>query len=292
MTDDQTLEQMSALPRTRKLIGTQGVKFKRFYVTDPLCCPSRATFLTGQYAHNTGVISNGGPNALDALDEDDTLGVWLQRAGYRTAFVGKYLNGYGLDDPEQVPPGWSEWRALLEPTAQDYFDYDLNEDGDVTHYGTAPEDYKTRVLGHLAVDAIRHAARGDRPLFLYVGFNAPHAPSTPAPRDAGSLEDVSAPRTPAFDEDDLSDKPSFLRDRPPLSANAIARIDDRNQRALESLAEVDRQVGQDRRRAARQGASSATPTSSSPPTTATSTASTGSSSASCSPTSRRARCRC
>ncbi len=65
MTDDQTLEQMSALPRTRKLIGTQGVKFKRFYVTDPLCCPSRATFLTGQYAHNTGVISNGGPNALD-----------------------------------------------------------------------------------------------------------------------------------------------------------------------------------------------------------------------------------
>ena len=242
MTDDQTLEQMRALPRTRKLIGTQGVKFKRFYVTDPLCCPSRATFLTGQYAHNTGVISNGGSNALAALDEDDTLGVWLQRAGYRTAFVGKYLNGYGLDDPEQVPPGWSEWRALLEPSAQDYFDYDLNEDGVVTHYGTAPEDYKTRVLGHLAVDAIRHAARGDRPLFLYVGFNAPHAPSTPAPRDADSLEDVRAPRTPAFDEDDLSDKPRFLRDRPSLSAKAIARIDGRHRRALESLAEVDRQV--------------------------------------------------
>ncbi len=242
MTDDQTLEQMSALPRTRKLIGTQGVKFKRFYVTDPLCCPSRATFLTGQYAHNTGVISNGGPNALAALQESDTLGVWLQQAGYRTAFVGKYLNDYGLDDPEQVPPGWTEWRALLEPTTQNYFDYDVNEDGTVTHYGTAPEDYKTRVLGHLAVDAIRHAARGNRPLFLYVGFNAPHAPSTPAPRDAGSLEGTTAPRTPAFDEDDVSDKPSFLRDRPPLDENAIARIDARNQRALESLAEVDRQV--------------------------------------------------
>ena len=141
-----------------------------------------------------------------------------------------------------MPPGWSEWRALLEPSAQDDFDYDLNEDGVVTHYGTAPEDYKTRVLGDLAVDAIRHAARGDRPLFLYVGFNAPHAPSTPAPRDAGSLEGASAPRTPAFDEDDLSDKPRFLRDRPSLSAKAIARIDGRHQRALESLAEVDRQV--------------------------------------------------
>ena len=244
MTDDQTLEQMSALPQTRKLIGTQGVKFKRFYVTDPLCCPSRATFLTGQYAHNTGVISNGGPNGLEALDEDRTLGVWLQQAGYRTAFVGKYLNGYGLDDPEQVPPGWSEWRALLEPTTQNYFDYDLNEEGEVVHYGTAPEDYKTRVIGHLAVDAIRHAARGDapRPLFLYVGFNAPHAPSTPAPRDAGTLEGTEAPRTDAFDEDDLADKPSFLRDRPPLGPQAIARIDARNQRALESLAEVDRQV--------------------------------------------------
>ena len=67
MTDDQTLEQMSALPRGRALIGTQGVKFKRFYVTDPLCGPSRATFFTGQYAHNTGVISNGGPNDVDAL---------------------------------------------------------------------------------------------------------------------------------------------------------------------------------------------------------------------------------
>ncbi len=242
MTDDQTLERMSALPETRKLIGGQGVKFRRFYVTDPLSGPSRATFLTGQYAHNTGVISNGGPNDVDALREADTIGVWLQQAGYRTAFVGKYLNGYGLDDPEHVPDGWSEWSALLEPTTQDYFDYDINEDGQVVHYGTAPRDYKSRVIGHQAVDAIRHAARGERPFFLYVGFNAPHAPSTPAPRDAGSLAGATAPRSPAFDEQDLSDKPSFLRDRPPLDAGAIARIDSRNERALESLAEVDRQV--------------------------------------------------
>ena len=183
MTDDQTLAQMSALPRTRALIGTQGVKFKRFYVTDPLCCPSRATFFTGQYAHNTGVISNGGPNAADALKESETLPVWLKQAGYRTAFVGKYLNGYGLDDPERVPPGWSEWNALTEPTTQNYFDFDVNEDGSIVHYGTAPEDYKSRVIGHLAVDAIRHAARGSRPLFMYVGFNAPACAEHPgAPR--------------------------------------------------------------------------------------------------------------
>ena len=242
MTDDQTVAQLSAMPQTRKLIGEQGVKFKRFYVTDPLCCPSRATFLTGQYAHNTGVISNGGANAVDALKEDATLGVWLQQAGYRTAFIGKYLNGYGLDDPRHVPPGWSEWKALLEPTTQNYFDYDLNEDGDVVHFGTAPGDYKSRVIGHLAVDAIRHASRGNRPLFMYVGFNAPHAPSTPAPRDAGTLAGTRAPRPPGFNEPDVTDKPSFLRDRPPLDQAAFDRIDARNERGLESLAEVDRQV--------------------------------------------------
>jgi arylsulfatase A-like enzyme len=242
MTDDQTAAQMRALPRTRALIGRTGVDFKDFYVTDPLCCPSRATFLAGEYAHNTGVISNGGPNALPALRESDTLGPWLEDAGYRTAFVGKYLNGYGGSDAERVPPGWTEWHALTDPTTQDYYDYDLNENGAIRHYGSAPDDYKTRVLGHLAVDAVNHAARGDRPLFLYVGFNAPHAPSTPAPRDAGSYADAVPPETPAFDEADVSDKPSFLRHQPRLSAGALARIKSRNQRALESLTEVDRQV--------------------------------------------------
>jgi arylsulfatase A-like enzyme len=242
MTDDQTLAQMSAMPRTRRLIGHAGTTFDRFYATDPLCCPSRATFFSGQYAHNTGVISNGGPNALAAFDERKTLAVWLQDAGYRTAFVGKYLNGYGLADQEAVPPGWSEWHALLEPSTQDYFDYDVNENGEVRHYGADPEDYKSRVIGHLAVDAIRHGDRANRPLFLYVGFNAPHAPSTPAPRDAGSFDGVQAPRSPAFNEPDVSDKPAFIRDRPPLEADAFARIDARNERALESLKEVDRQV--------------------------------------------------
>ena len=242
MTDDQTAAQMRALPNTRRLIGRTGVDFKSFYVTNPLCCPSRATFLTGQYSHNTGVISNTGPNALPALRESETLGPWLQDAGYRTAFVGKYLDGYGLDEPEDLPPGWTEWHALTDPTAERYYDYEINDNGEIRHYGEEPDDYKTRVLGHLAVDAIRHAARGDRPLFLYVGFNAPHVPSTPVGRDAGTYADAEVPRTPAFNEEDVSDKPSFIRNRPRLASAAIGRIEARNQRALESLTEVDRQV--------------------------------------------------
>ena len=243
MTDDQTLSQMRAMPHTKRLLARTGVRFDRFYVTDPLSSPSRATFLTGQYAHNSGVISNRDPTALSALEEDDTLGVWLQNAGYRTAFVGEYLSGYGGEEGEQVPPSWSEWHALVDPTTQGYYDYTVNNNGELRRYGDEQDDYKTRVLGHLAVDAINHAVRGERPLFLYVGFNAPHAPSTPPPRSSRSFAEAKAPRTPAFDEANVDDKPSFIRDRPPLSRRALARIDARYDRALASLLEVDRQVG-------------------------------------------------
>jgi N-acetylglucosamine-6-sulfatase len=242
MTDDQTLAQMRAMPYTERLLARTGLSFDRFYVTDPLSSPSRATFLTGQYAHNSGVVSNREPKALAGLDEENTLGVWLQKAGYRTAFVGEYLNGYGGEAGEQVPPGWSEWHALVDPTTQDYYDYTVNNNGELRRYGDEADDYKTRVLGHLAVDAINHATRGERPLFLYVGFNAPHAPSTPAPHDPRSFADAKAPRTPGFDEANVDDKPSFIRDRPPLDRRALARIDSRYRRALASLQEVDRQI--------------------------------------------------
>jgi arylsulfatase A-like enzyme len=242
MTDDQTLAEMRALPRTRKLIGDEGVTFERFYATNPLCCPSRASFFTGQYSHNHGVISNEGSNAYPALREHHTLPVWLRRAGYDTAFAGKYLNGYGEEDREFIPPGWDSWRAIVEPTANEYYDYDVNDNGELVHYGSEPEDYKTTVIGEFAVDAIRDAAESDRPLFLYVGFNAPHAPSVPAPGDAGSFADLEPMTSEAFDEADVSDKPSFIRDRPRLDKDALARIESRRQNSLDSLRAVDREV--------------------------------------------------
>ena len=242
MTDDQNVAQMRALPRTTALIGDAGVSFEQNYATDPLCCPSRVSFLTGQYAHNHGVISNAGPNAFPALRERDTLGVWLRRAGYRTAFVGKFLNEYGIEDPEHVPPGWDEWHALVDPSTQDYVEYDLNEDGRIVHYGPDPAEYKTTVLGEKARAAIRRGAGGGRPFFLYVGFNAPHAPSTPAPGDDGTFAGRAANDSPAFAEADRSDKPEFIREHPPLDDAALARIADRDERALESLLEVDRQT--------------------------------------------------
>ncbi|HKH21227.1 MAG TPA: sulfatase-like hydrolase/transferase, partial [Gammaproteobacteria bacterium] len=111
MTDDQTLEMMRVLTKTRQLIGDQGTTFRNSYVSFPLCCPSRATFITGQYPHNHGVFQNVPPNGgYTKLNHNNTLPVWLQDAGYFTSHIGKYLNGYGqLTSPTLVPPGWTDW---------------------------------------------------------------------------------------------------------------------------------------------------------------------------------------
>jgi len=239
MTDDEALWGSEATPETIELVGDAGVTFLNSFVTDPLCCPSRATFLSGQYAHNHGVISNVGPNALPAFRERDTLAVWLREAGYTTALVGKYFNGYEVKDG--VPPGWDEWYALTEPTTQNYTEYTLNENGKGRDYGPEPEDYKTHVLGSKAVATIRRAARGDRPLFLYTSFNAPHSPATPAPRDVGAFADHEPPRTPSFDEEDVSDKPDFI-DQGSRRDGWEARVAATRESALESLLSVDREA--------------------------------------------------
>jgi arylsulfatase A-like enzyme len=116
MTDDQTLESLRIMPKTLALVGTRGTTFSNAFVSYPLCCPSRATFLTGQYSHNHGVASNKMPaGGYRKLDHANTLAAWLQEAGYHTIHVGKYLNEYGLENPTEVPPGWSDWQGLVDP---------------------------------------------------------------------------------------------------------------------------------------------------------------------------------
>ena len=106
MTDDQTVESLRVMTNVRRLLADRGATFGSSFVTYALCCPSRATFLTGQYAHNHGVLGNRPPEGGYAkLDHTNTLPVWLQDAGYYTAHLGKYLNGYGRPDPTEIPPG-------------------------------------------------------------------------------------------------------------------------------------------------------------------------------------------
>jgi arylsulfatase A-like enzyme len=258
-TDDQTVESMRVLDNVNSLIADQGATFRNSFVNFSLCCPSRATFLTGQYMHNHGVLGNNPPNGgftrFQSLHGRNNLAVWLRRAGYYTAMIGKYLNGY-RNDP-LVPPGWSEWRAAAAPYAQAVYDYTLNENGTLVHYGTDPADFKQDVLTRKAVDLIGRRAPKAKPFFLWLTYTAPHSTAQdpnpnppfnchnsakPAPRHANALDSEPLPRPPSFNEADVSDKPEAIQDRSRLSAGQIANIRRQYRCRLESLLSVDEGV--------------------------------------------------
>ena len=247
MADDLTIGEMPVMHRTLQRVGGAGATFDRFYDSYPLCCPSRTTFLTGQYSHNHGVLGNGTPiGGYYALRKQDTLGVWLQQAGYHTIHIGKFLNRYGVKDPTEVPPGWDEWDAALQTSSDRYFDYRLNDDGVLRHYGKAAKDYKTDVETNAALAALKQRAAlgaSGKPFFLFLGAIAPHLPATPAPRDRRRFAHLRLPRGVAFNERDVSDKPGFIRRLPRLKAKDIARIQRGYRDRAESLLALDRSVG-------------------------------------------------
>ena len=169
----------TSMPSTRALIGDAGATFANAFVNNPRCCPSRATLLTGQYSHNHGVLTNGPPGGgwWRLRGTDDWLPGWLKDAGYRTAHVGKFLNGYGRDDPLEVPPGWDEWYTLADGGTCKYYGYTLNENGALTTYHkttTGHGNYQTDVFTQRAVDYIARRAADAAPFFLAVDYLAPH----------------------------------------------------------------------------------------------------------------------
>ena len=264
MTDDQWLESMRFMPQTQRYFGTQGVTFDRYYASYPLCCPSRSTFLSGQFAHNNGVRHNADPlGGYDKLNEAETLPVWLQRAGYTTSHIGKYPNGYGEDDPTHVPPGWDEWRGSVDPSTYKMYGYRLNENGALRTYGDYwhedPQHYQTDVYRDKGADFIRRQSQAGSPFFLSMAFLAPHGEITPgapdngdlfriapgprpAQRHAGAFADVPLPADPSFNETDMSDKPKFIKDYPQIAAHETTGITDSYRNRLESLLAVDEAV--------------------------------------------------
>ena len=247
MTDDQTVESMRVMANVRELLAEQGVTFTNSVASYPLCCPSRATLFTGQYAHNHGVLGNEPPNGgYGALErERTTLPAALQDAGYTTVHIGKYLNRYGLANPSRVPPGWDDWHGLVGDSVYEYVGFTLNNNGAVRRQ--PPErGYQTDVLTTLAVDAIREHS-DDGPFFLSLAYVAPHRSldrrlARPARRHQGTFATEPLPPTPAFNEADVTDKPPQLAAHAPLDATEIDLITRRYQRRLESLLAVDEGV--------------------------------------------------
>jgi len=288
-TDDQTLDQLyaafgqpklQAMPNTLNLIAKRGETFNRYYVSYPLCCPSRVSLLTGRYAHNNGVKGNIQPNGgyfgfsfRGAYTHN--IATWLQGAGYRTIHVGKFLNGYG-DEPyssgTEVPPGWSAWHTVLKSdTTHYYYGYMLNNNGVVEGpYGDSgtwePREYTTRddvgcpfaplnglpcyyetdTLTNYAAQELRNTSP-EQPFYLQLDYTAPHgdfrkpAGPEPAPRHYDWFKGAPLPhnRGQGFDEGNVSDKPSFIREAPYLGLSEIHTYRVYYDKALESLRSID-----------------------------------------------------
>jgi N-acetylglucosamine-6-sulfatase len=254
-TDDQTLRDMVAMPRTTNLIGGQGTNFQRAFVSFPLCCPSRISVQTGQYAHNHHVLGNTPPSGgYQVFNDTNDLPIWLQTAGYRTIQIGKMPNGFPAPkDPNYVPPGWGpflgdanplskgEFYAFLGPGST-YFGFQLNENGIVKQYDS--DDYQTDTYADIAVDRIdNHAANfPNTPLYMQVQFFAPHDPNQPATRHAGAFSTALLPVDKSFNEKDLRDKPAWVKRINRLGGGLISKITARYRGRLETLLAVDEAI--------------------------------------------------
>jgi N-acetylglucosamine-6-sulfatase len=235
LTDDMPERLWSTMPALRDRVGAQGVRFRNAYVTQSLCCPSRATILTGEYPHNHGITGNGSPNGGEAEfrssgQDQDTVATGIRTTGYRTALVGKYMNGY---QGEYVPPGWSYWYSKSGGPST----HTANENGRLVDYsGSFPATIasKAQVFLNRATDQA-----GDPPFMLFYWTPQPHVPANAPPGYGNLFQDAKLPRPPSFNEQDVTDKPAYIRNRPSLTQDQIDRLKADHKTQLRNLAHVD-----------------------------------------------------
>jgi len=249
LTDDQPYETVQFMPTVRDVLIKNGVNFQNGFITTPLCCPSRVSILTGQYAHNHKVYTDRMPlGGATKFDDKSSVATWLQGAGYRTAYYGKYLNDYDALTPlGLVPPGWNDWGVFLgrnlsnddTGSASYYMNYSLSENGKIVEYTNDKAVFGADKATRNAVDFI--AAAKDTPFFMSVGYYNPHSPYNWAPRHDPQFRSNSALqagqyRNPDFMEKDRSDKPKYLQK---LNSISVEKVDVTYKQILRSLLAVD-----------------------------------------------------
>jgi N-acetylglucosamine-6-sulfatase len=260
LTDDMASTDLASMPAVNSLLVKQGTRFKHALTPFSLCCPDRVTILTGQYAHNHGVLGNGTSSYplggyAGFTSDDNTVATWLHDAGYQTAFVGKYLNGYGEKTAAaRVPPGWDEWHASR---GGNYTYTKMFENGvDHVYDDVYVPDVETRIAKGIV--ARRMPERS--PMFMWLSYYAPHVGTptdpddcinvhglgvkspSPALVDRDRFASVSLPMDPSFNELDVSDKPAAIRAQPRLSSVMVDCLAEVHRQRLETLQSVDRGV--------------------------------------------------
>ncbi|HEX7787578.1 MAG TPA: sulfatase [Methylomirabilota bacterium] len=246
VTDDQDLRSMMELrppraplagePVMARTIARTPIEWENAVANNPLCGPSRATVWTGQRSVNHGVVTNTNP--VGTLDMENLLPVWLQEGGYKTALVGKSINGYTSATPL---PGWGTYFVMRLP--DQYYEYQISHDGNLLHFGSEPHDYSTDILSEFACNFVQETAE---PFFLQLCYNAPHAvsgivplQSTPAERHRLLWNGIGLTHPPSFNEEDVSDKPPQIQSLPLLDAQDVSQIDLARRRRYETLLAVD-----------------------------------------------------
>ena len=207
LVDDQVISSFNTLPKIQSDLIGKGIFFKNTFCASPVCAPSRASILTGQYPHNHGEETNGSKKFVNNRDKDNTIATILKNGGYKNVFIGKYTHGY--NDANYVPPGWYNWYALLGG-APGYYDYIMSANGKPIKYDSHENDYSTDVISKIANNFILNNKDPDRPFFMYIAPFAPHSPRTPAPRHANYHFEKDS--RPPFYESDISDKPKWVQD--------------------------------------------------------------------------------
>ena len=247
VTDDLTKRDYFDLGNNLSSFTSGGTFFHDAFVTTTLCCPSRASTLTGLYAHNHHITQHTDPGTgyeqyqAEEYDQND-LPVWLSDSGYRTGLVGKYLNKYDAQS-DGIPAGWTDWYGADTPTTN----WTLNENG--SSIKTYPQDPSAPgyepwedVMGDKAVDFVGRAHDSDQPFFLWYGTHAPHSPELVAPQDEYRVDTWPARETPGFNEQDVSDKPQWVQDQPPLTATQKQMLGQKRQERLTSMLAVSRNL--------------------------------------------------
>ena len=276
MADDMRSDDLEFAPALRRMFTKHGLTFKNSFSSFPLCCPARASFLTGTYPHNHHVYWHEAPYAYGAFDDSRTLATSLSSVGYNTGFIGKYLNKYGdhrslvsgKPSWNYVPRGWTDWRAAFSDPGlagvhggvYNYFDTPYNINGllDNSHRGT----YQSVVVGDFATSMARRFSssrrRTGKPFFMYVNFVAPHnggphesddpefnTPARPA-WVRGRFDRVrrasGIPRGGGPTEARMSDKRSDMRKLSEPSPRERAALAEVTRQRAEAIFALDRQV--------------------------------------------------